>query len=121
MEPYKEIPHNGDIIPPNLPKRIVSFCPSITKMLVKLKKADNIVGVSAYFAKFLKGYKKPAVDSYTDVKYETLVNLGIFENGRQKEIRKLIAQRKWNDLVAVKHDRIFRNGVLTVPWPIQDP
>jgi ABC-type Fe3+-hydroxamate transport system substrate-binding protein len=74
MEPYKEIPHS-DIMFPNPPKRIVSFCPSITETLVKLGKADNIVGVSAYCAKFLKGRKKPAVGSYIDMKYEVLERL----------------------------------------------
>jgi len=73
MELYTEVAH--DNIFPNPPKRIVSLCPSITEMLVKLGKANNIVGVSAYCIKFLKGLRKPVVGSYIDVKYEILERL----------------------------------------------
>ncbi len=63
MEPY----NNGDTIFLSQLKCIVSFYPSITETLAKLSKADNIVEVSAYCVKFLRGYKRltlgPCIDS----------------------------------------------------------
>jgi ABC-type Fe3+-hydroxamate transport system substrate-binding protein len=60
---------------------------------------------STYFAVGWRRFFKP---NFSDV---ALANPDIlifeFENGRRKEIHKLIAQRKWNDLAAVKHDRIL--------------
>jgi ABC-type Fe3+-hydroxamate transport system substrate-binding protein len=71
MKLYNEI-LNRVITLSDTPKRIVSFCPSITETLIKLGKIDNVIGVSAYCAKFLRELRKPIVGSYVDEKSEAL-------------------------------------------------
>jgi len=74
MKFYNEILGKEIEIPEN-PKRLISFCPSITEMLIKFNKIDKIVGVSAYCKKYFKELNKPIVGSYIDVKTEVIKSL----------------------------------------------